>query len=220
MISVIIPTSNAAEELPRCFESLISAVVRGVVREVIVADAGSEDETQAIADATGAHFVRAAHGRASQLAAGAKVARGDWLLFLDPETALEQGWDGEAEAFMTRTTLERPQAASFRFAIDEFGASARRKETLAALRCALFALPYGEQALLIPKRLYQKLGGHRATAMEDIDLVRRIGRSRLVMLRARAINKPRRAKRAERPMALTVLHALRLPTAMLVRRSG
>ena len=56
----------------------------------------------------------------------------------------------------------------------------------------MFALPFGDQGLLIPKRLYQKIGGYRALAdMEDADLVRRIGRRRLVALRARAVNAAR-----------------------------
>ena len=72
------------------------------------------------------------------------------------------------------------------------------------MRTALFALPYGDQGLLIPKRLYQKLGGYRALAdMEDADLVRRIGRRRLVRLRARAINVARPHKSALRGLALT-----------------
>jgi glycosyltransferase involved in cell wall biosynthesis len=212
MISVIIPTLNAAEELPRCFDSLISAVVRGIVREVIVADAGSDDDTRAIADATGAHFVRADNSRAAQFAAGARIARSDWLLFLNAELALEQGWDAEAESFMNQSTFERPLAASFRLAFDEFGTGSRRKESLAALRCLLFGLPSGEHALLISKRLYQKLGGHRASLMTDVDLVRRIGRSRLVMLRARTINKPRRRAPLAARGRLGFLSALRSPS--------
>ncbi len=212
MISVIIPTLNAAEELPRCFDSLIAAVVRGIVREVIVADAGSDDDTRAIADATGAHFVRSDHGRAGQLAAGVRIAKSDWLLFLNPELALEQGWDAEAEVFMEQSSFERPLAASFRLGFDEFGAGARRKEALAALRCLLFGLPAGEHALLFPKRLYQKLDGHRASPLTDIDLVRRIGRSRLVMLRARAVNKPRRRPQRNAPGRLALLNVLRSPS--------
>lgn len=212
MISVVIPTFNAQDHLARCFDCLIGATVRGLVREVIVADGGSSDETLAIADAAGAHVVSAPKGRGAQFAAGARAARGDWLLFLHPETALEAGWEAEAESFMTRTTLERPRAAAFRFASDDFGASARRAEMAAALRCSLFGLPYGNQGLLLPKRLYQKLGGHRAGALEDIDLVRRIGRRRLVMLRSRAVNKiePR-----ENRTALMILHALRVPAALV-----
>ena len=99
MISVVIPTLNAERLLPRCFDSLIIAAVRGVVREVIVADGGSADGTLAIADAAGAHIVRAGRSRASQLLAGSESARGDWLLFLHPETALEPGWEVEVESF-------------------------------------------------------------------------------------------------------------------------
>jgi glycosyltransferase involved in cell wall biosynthesis len=214
MISVVIPTLNAQALLPRCFNSLIGATLDGLVKEVIVADGGSGDDTLAIADAAGCHVVRAENDRGAQLATGAGVARGDWLLLLHPETALEAGWENETEAFMARSTLERPRAATFRFALDDFEPRARRRELLVALRGHLFALPYGDQGLLIPRRLYQKIGGYRAGRMADADLVRRIGRSRLVQLRARAVNT---AQVAARPRLLTVLHALRLPRAALAR---
>src|ERR1700744_3965939 len=185
MISVVIPTLNAERKLPRCFDSLIAAAVRGVVREVIVADGGSSDETLMIADAAGAHIVQAAKSRSEQMIAGVAVARSDWLLFLYPDTALEPGWENEVEAFIAQAMPERPRAAVFRFALEDFGGEARRAEAKAALRTALFALPYGDQGLLIPKRLYQKLGGYRALAdMEDADLVRRIGRRRLGTFRS------------------------------------
>src|SRR3954471_5712883 len=159
MISVIIPTSNSERLLPRCFDSLIPAAVRGVVREVIVADAGSTDATLLIADAAGAHVIHGRGARAALLAEGAKSARADWLLFLRPETALEPGWEVEAESFISQEVMERPRAATFRFALEEFGGEARRAEAKASLRTMLFALPYGDQGLLIPKRLYQKIGG-------------------------------------------------------------
>jgi hypothetical protein len=78
-------------------------------------------------------------------------------------------------------------------------------------------LPYGDQGLLIPKRLYQKIGGYRALRdMEDADLVRRIGRRRLVSLRSRAVNIARPRKSTLRGAALTLLHALRIPSRLLV----
>ena len=217
MISVVIPTANSERLLPRCFDSLIPAAVRGVVREVIVSDAGSSDATLEIADAAGAHIVRARKGRGAQMADGAAIARAEWLLFLRPETSLEPGWEVEAESFVAQAELERPRAAVFRFALEDFGGEARRAEAKAALRTMLFALPYGDQGLLIPKRLYQKIGGYRALAdMEDADLVRRIGRRRLVSLRARAINTARPHKGTLRGLALTLLHTLRVPSRLLV----
>src|SRR3954464_2500826 len=113
MISVIIPTLNAERLLPRCFDSLIGAAVRGVVREVIVADGGSTDATLMIADAAGAHIVESSGNRGAQLVDGARGARSDWLLFLHPETALEPGWDVEAESFLAQAEMERPRAAVY-----------------------------------------------------------------------------------------------------------
>jgi glycosyltransferase involved in cell wall biosynthesis len=218
MISVIIPTLNAGRKLPRCFDSLIGAAVRGVVREVIVADGGSSDDTLAIADAAGAHIAQAAKGRSARLIAGAAAARSDWLLFLYPETALEPGWEAEAESFIAQAMPERPRAAVFRFALEDFGGEARRAEAKAALRGFMLALPYGDQGLLIPKRLYNKLGGYRALAqMEDADLVRRIGRRRLIHLRARAVNLPRPHHGALRGFWLSLLHTLRVPSRVVAR---
>ncbi|HEY0266232.1 MAG TPA: glycosyltransferase [Rhizomicrobium sp.] len=218
MISVVIPTANAERLLPRCFDSLIAAAVRGVVREVIVADSGSGDSTLAIADGAGAHIVHARKGRGQQMAEGARIAKSDWLLFLHPETALEPGWEVEAESFIDQAVMERPRAAVFRFALEDFGGDARRAEAKAQLRASLFALPYGDQGLLIPKRLYLKLGGYRALAdMEDADLVRRIGRRRLVSLRSRAVNVARPPRSGWRGLALTLLHALRVPPGVLAK---
>ena len=216
MISVVIPALNAQSALPRCFDSLIGATVRGLVKEVVVADGGSSDDTLTIADAAGCHVVSAGRSRAAQWTAGASIARGDWLLFLLPETALETGWENEAESFMSSATLERPLAATFRFALDDFSPGARRREAAVAWRTRLFALPYADSGLLLPRRLYHKLGGHRAVAMEDADLVRRIGRSRLVQLRSRAINKPERAQ-TSRGALVALLHALRVPLSVVSR---
>jgi GT2 family glycosyltransferase len=218
MISVVIPTLDAERQLPRCFDSPITAAVRGVVREVIVADGGSSDATLEIADAAGAHIVETKRGRGSQLAAGAEAARGDWILFLHPETALEQGWEVEVESFLHQAQLERPRAAAFRFGLEEFGAQARRAEARAALRSWLLALPYGDQGLLVPKRLYQKLGGYRDLQRhEDADLVRRIGRRGLVMLRSRAVNSARSHPGWVKQFALSLLHALRVPSSVMAK---
>ena len=216
MITVVIPTLNAQAVLPRCFDSLIAATVRGLVKEVIVADGGSHDDTVTIADAAGAHVVSAGKDRSAQLCAGALAARGDWLLFLYPETALENGWESEAESFMSRVTLERPRAATFRFALDDFEAKARHSEALAAWRWRLSGIAHGDQGLLMPRRYYHKLGGYRSVAMEDVDLVRRIGRTRLLLLRSRAINATPPLKR-QRSTLLTLLHALRVPNAVVAR---
>jgi rSAM/selenodomain-associated transferase 2 len=222
MISVVIPTLDAAGRLPDCLGALATARASGLVDEVIVADGGSADATVAIAESLGDKIVHAERGRGGQLAAGAEAARGDWLLFLHADTVLEPGWDREAADFIQGVGPSR--AAYFRFALDDASAAARRLERLVALRCRLFALPYGDQGLLISRSLYQMIGGYRPLAlMEDVDLVRRLGRRRLSMVGARALTSAARFRRngywlrSARNLTILALYACRVPVGILAR---
>lgn len=206
------------------------AAAEGVVREVVVADGGSSDLTLRIAEAMGCRIVAGARGRGSQLAAGAAEARSPWLLFLHADTALAEGWEREARGFVE--TAERAgaadrTAAAFRFALDAFDARARRVERLVALRCALFGLPYGDQGLLISRRFYDALGGYRPMPlMEDVDLVRRIGRRRLVMLRSAAVTGAERYerdgywRRPIRNLSCLAMYYAGVPPERILRRYG
>ena len=216
MISAVIPTLNSQACLPRCFESLLGAAMSGLVREVIVADGGSSDDTLFIADAAGARIIEAPKARGARLARGAEIAKSDWLLFLHPETALEARWDEEVISFVGKSTPERPRAAAFRLGLDDFGSKARRREAAVGLRCALLGLAHGDQGLLIPTRFYRKLGGYRPLeTTEDVDLVRRIGRNRLVMLRSRAVMSA--APDGEAAHRVPLLQALRASLPFLAR---
>lgn len=196
MISVIIPTLDAERTLVATLAPLVPPVLEGLVREVIVVDGGSTDRTLAIADDAGARIIATGRGRGPQLAAGAAVAKGPWLLFLHADTRLEHGWDLEAVRFMEDHAAGEGRAAAFRFALDDEGPMPRLMEALVALRCRLLALPYGDQGLLIGKAAYDRLGGFRELPlMEDVDLVRRIGRRRLHLLRAKALTSAARYRR-------------------------
>jgi rSAM/selenodomain-associated transferase 2 len=228
MLSVIIPTLNAEQTLPRTLAALIPAAVHGIVNEVIIVDGGSTDATLAIAEATGAKFIKARRGRGLQLQAGAKHARGNWLLFLHADTMLEAGWDAEVEKLLEHVADGRFKssdvAAAFRFKLDDFSGGARLLERLVGLRCALFKLPYGDQGLFVNKAFYDRLGGFKPLPlMEDVDLVRRIGRRRLFMLNAAAVTDPERylasgyMARIARNALCLALYYLRVPTSLIAR---
>ena len=229
MISVIIPALNAERTLAHTLAALVPAVVEGIVQEAIVVDGGSSDGTRMIAEAAGTHLIEAPAGRGSQLEAGACRARGDWLLFLHADTVLGPGWAEEAQSFMERVASgRRTQAAAFfHFALDDDGPMPRWVERLVALRCRLFALPYGDQGLLISRHLYNRLGGFRPLPlMEDVDLVRRLGRGELVMLQARAVTSGERYRRegylarSLRNLGCVLLYYLRVPPRVLARLYG
>ncbi len=190
MISVIIPTLNAEERFAACLTALVPAAVEGLVREVIVVDAGSTDHTLKIADQAGVDVVTSEAGRGLQLRSGARRARQQWLLFLHADTVLSPGWDIEAAEFMDRveTGRQRPMAATFTFALDDYGAAPRMLEWLVAMRGLLLGLPYGDQGLLIPRQLYDEVGGFQPIPlMEDVAIVRRLGRRRIWRLRSGAV---------------------------------
>ncbi len=174
MISVVIPSLNAAATLGACLAAVHQA------DEIIVVDGGSTDDTGAIAESCGARLVNSPRGRGAQLAAGAAAAKGDWLLFLHADTRLAPGWREAADRHIAR---HPGSAACFRFRLDAVERRARLIEAGVALRVRLLGMPYGDQGLLLSRSFYDALGGYRPLAlMEDVDLVRRIGRRRLERL--------------------------------------
>lgn len=199
MISVIIPTLNAEERLAACLTALVPAVVEGIIREVVIVDGGSTDHTLKVADQAGVDVMTSEPGRGQQLKAGARRARQPWLLFLHADSVLASGWEGEAADFVERVDQGRVpvSAATFSFALDDYGAAPRILERLVALRGAVLGLPYGDQGLLIPRRLYDEIGGFTPMPlMEDVDIVRRLGRRRLRRLRAHAVTGATRYRRS------------------------
>jgi len=229
MISVIIPTLNAERTLAHTLTALVPAVVDGIVQEAILVDGGSTDDTRVIAEAAGAHVIEARRGRGSQLDAGSSQARGDWFLFLHADTVLEPSWAEEARSFMERVDSGRrgQAAASFQSALDDDGLMPRLIESLVGLRCHLLALPYGDQGLLISRNLYNRLGGFRPLPlMEDVDLVRRLKRRELVMLKSRAVTSGERYRRegylarSLRNLGCILLYYLHVPPRVLARLYG
>ncbi|MEJ2015682.1 MAG: glycosyltransferase [Limibacillus sp.] len=102
-LTIVIPTLNAATQLPGCLAALTPGRQRDLIGEVLVVDGGSDDGTREAATAAGCRFLEAPRGRGSQLRAGAGEAAGAFLLFLHADTRLGDGWAKEAEAFMDAT---------------------------------------------------------------------------------------------------------------------
>ena len=86
MISIVLPALNEERALPA---TLARVCEQAGAREAIVVDGGSADATVAIARSfPGVEVIQAPRGRARQMNAGARVARGEWLVFLHADTLL------------------------------------------------------------------------------------------------------------------------------------
>ncbi len=216
-LSIVIPTLNAAATLG----ATLGALPTGL--DVIIVDGGSRDATVEIARAAGASVLAAPCGRGVQLGHGAGHASAPWLLFLHADTVLETGWHEAARRFIA-APANKAKAACFRFALDDSSPAARRVERWVAWRTRALGLPYGDQGLLLSRAFYDSLGGYRAIPlMEDVDLVRRIGRRRLVRLEAVARTSAARyqrdgyAARMLRNIFCLVLYFLGVPPALITR---
>jgi hypothetical protein len=187
VLSVIIATDDSERALVATLAALVPGAAAGTVREVIVADGGSRDQTREVADIAGCSImVLPSASRGARLNTAAATARAPWLMFLPPGAVPDIPWIGEVTRFVT--DAERSGNSEHRVAVFRpTPADPLRPalvEAVALLRMALRTRPRPEQGLIISRRHYEALGGHRADhERPEDDLTRRIGRRRIVVLR-------------------------------------
>ena len=187
-VSVIIPVLHEQQRI----NDLI-AQVRQLAADVelIVVDGDPAGSSISMVTDPAVICLTAPTGRGSQLAAGIAVATGDILLMLHADTLLPH------RAFQAiRTALDHGAAwGAFRLGIDAPGLSFRIIERSVDLRCKLFTLPYGDQAIFVSSSALKKIGGiPEVPLMEDVALARRLAKSghRFCLLVERVCTSPRR----------------------------
>ncbi len=164
MISVIIPTLNEEIALPSTLHSLMK---QPGYYEVIVVDGGSTDRTcELVRGEPRARLLTAPKGRASQMNAGAKQAGGEWLLFLHADTLLPDGALARLNGMEGDGSV---QAGGF---LHRFTGNDRRLRWVSALdnfRCRRSRIIYGDQALFVRRKLFERIGGFPKQAiLEDM----------------------------------------------------
>jgi len=179
-LSVVIPTLNAAPELAANLPALFEGLQAGLVRELVITDGGSTDDIAKVADGLGAELVVGPAVRGGQLARGVAASKGDWIMVLHADTRLPDGW---SDAVLNHIAKQPDFALVFRLAFDSRHPMARVTAAWANARTRL-GLPYGDQGLVVPRHLYDAVGGYQDIAlMEDVALARalrgRIKRSSL-----------------------------------------
>lgn len=221
-LSIIIPTLNEGGNIGATIDALKKSGIR-CRYDIVVVDGGSQDATLEEAQARGAQIITSEPGRGIQLFAGGRQAKGAWLLFLHADTVLAPGWYDEVEAFMQDDAYFR-HAAVFSYRLDDDSPAANILEAIVNLRTRLLALPYGDQGLLLSRAFYHDLRGHAPVAiMEDVKIIRSIGRRRLHVFKTCAVtsaDKYRRDGYLFRPLKnifCLALYFLGLPTSLIAK---
>ncbi len=178
MLSAVIATRDSERTLVPTLACLVPGATAGMLRDVIVADAGSSDGTAAIAPGP----------LGARLKAAADSARGPWLLFLRAGTVLENSWVAEAVRFIADTEgSPDARAAIFRPASPGGGMRPTLADVWGLLGSAFGRRIGSDQGLLIAKTFYRQLDGHRDGDDPETDLLRRLGSRRTIVLRCLAL---------------------------------
>lgn len=177
MLSVVIPAYDEERALPATLGHLLAEPGD---YEVIVVDGGSRDRTRAIAAALdGVRVMSAPKGRASQMNAGARAARGSWLLFLHADTLLPPGW---LAAIRALDGEQRVVGGGFRLRLSGDGWRLRLVSAFDNLRARVTRIMYGDQALFVRRSVFESLGGFPEQPLEDVAFGERLKRCGRVVL--------------------------------------
>lgn len=187
-LSIIIPTLNEARSISSILETV--ARVRGD-KEVIVVDGGSTDETVKIARLRGAQVVLSERGRGPQMHRGARVARGEVLLFLHADTSLPLDALEQINDALARDEGAVGGNFNIRFDGERYAA---RFLTWLYPQLRKLGLCYGDSAIFVRASAYEEVGGFLPLPLfEDVDFMQRLGKhGRTVHLPAAVITSSRR----------------------------
>jgi rSAM/selenodomain-associated transferase 2 len=188
-LSIIIPTLDEASGIRDALARL--QPLRANRYEIIVVDGGSSDRTCALATPVVDRVLAAPRGRASQMNAGAAIARGNWLLFLHADTRLPENVE---RLFEDRVIASGREWGRFDIAIEGRHWLLPVVAGLMNLRSRLTGIATGDQAIFVRRDVFVAVGGFPLLAlMEDIALSRALKAiSRPLCLSERVVTSGRR----------------------------
>jgi rSAM/selenodomain-associated transferase 2 len=186
-VSVIIPTYNESTVLVKT----LTRLKQHHPFETIIGDGGSEDDTADIARRYQVTVIQSRRGRAAQMNAAAREAKGDLLLFLHADSYVDpQGYQKMIDTMASGPCL----GGAFSLQIDSTLPSLKRISRWANWRSRYLNLVYGDQGIFVRRGTFNELKGFSPLPIcEDLDFFRRLKkRGPVVLLNEKAFTSPRR----------------------------
>ncbi len=185
--SVVIPARNEEEHIRR-----VVRMTRGLgVSETIVVDGESEDRTAELAEQAGARVLRCRPGRGRQLNLGARATTGRTLWFIHADCRLEPLALWELGRVLNDDAVA---GGAFRLRLEPRTPLLTLLEATANLRSRFLGRPYGDQAMFVRRRVFERVDGFPDwPLMEDVEMARRIrGAGRLAIVPSDCVASSRR----------------------------
>lgn len=188
LISIVTPVFNEATLVQPFLRQLRE---RAPNAEIIIVDGGSADKTRELAEGLCDRLLQAGRGRAQQLNAGAKIARGDvlWFLHVDaevPDRCLDE----------IRRALQNRDVAGgfFRIRLPRSEFVYRLTDCFAHYAGLLLRMRCGDHGMFCRREEFQNIGGFpEVPLMEDVEFFRKLrGRGRVPCIKSRIVVSTRR----------------------------
>jgi len=171
-ISIIIPVLNEADTIGKLVSHLLDASNTRNVKEIILVDGGSTDGSVTIMrELNGVKLHQSEKGRATQMNAGAAIAKGDLLYFLHADSFPPLEFDRMILASHSPT-------GCFRLKFEPANSPwLKLASWFTKFDSSLFR--GGDQSLFIEAGVFKTLGGYdeRYTVYEDVEFINRIKRN-------------------------------------------
>src|SRR5271169_3609003 len=187
-VSVIVPARNEEASLADCLRTLTAE--SGLNFEIIVVDDDSTDGTRAIAESFPVRVIAADPlpegwtGKCNAAWSGAKVAKGQWLLFTDADTkhapnsvasGLQEAKENQADLLSYSPKQEVGSLAERALMPVIFAELATTYPPKEVSDPASPVAAANGQYLLIRREVYDAIGGHAAVAtafLEDLEMAK------------------------------------------------
>ncbi|MGD1701599.1 TIGR04283 family arsenosugar biosynthesis glycosyltransferase [Dapis sp. BLCC M229] len=167
-ISIIIPVLNEVSTIAQT----ISTAQIGKDIEIIVVDGGSNDGTTELVKSLDIKLIYSLPGRSIQMNCGAKAATGNILLFLHGDTFLPLKFDEFLKEILAKPKII---AGAFELGIRGRKRNLRIVEKMVNWRSRYLQMPYGDQGIFLPAKIFQEVGGFpEIPIMEDFELIRKL----------------------------------------------
>ena len=204
-ISVVVPVLNEAANIEKSLQNLEQI---GGIKEVIVVDGGSSDNTITLATPY-ARVIRAPQGRAWQMNAGAREAAGGILLFLHADTAItREGIE------LLRQLMADPGVVGgcYKLCFDDRSLLFKLIALGSNLRARLGKIYFGDQGIFVRREIFIEINGFpEVPLMEEWGFCRKLRqKGRLVQLPARVTTSSRRWHKYGVWKTILLMHRLKL----------
>src|SRR5437763_10314056 len=153
-VSIIVPVLNEAALLGECLRSLRRL---GAGSEIIVSDGGSSDGSRQIAESLADRVITAPRGRASQMNAGAEIARGEALWFLHADVKAPHNSIAQIRAVLTCLKVV---GGCFRLRYPRPELIYRVSDSLGNLGVKVFGFALGDHGIFCRREAFVSAGGY------------------------------------------------------------